>query len=201
MSAFTLPSRYPGLFWMSKFIGPYFPKTKYYVEAFSGLARTAKYSRSQIMILNDKSEYSNYYCHKKHPKAIIENLDFIDCIKKYDGSDTFFLIDPPWRIDFYEGKGMTARSKTGITGAFIDRSAKQYLTDLKQILPTLKGHYIVTLPTNFSCRKQKGKIVFPSPYSKSLRHHKGHLFGNHPSTVLFSNKPLEIQIPQIIDYV
>jgi len=197
----ALPNRYPGLLRMAKFIGPYFPKTKYYVEPFSGLARTAKHSRSKIMILNDKSEYSNCYCHKKYPTAIIENLDFIDCIKKYDGPDTFFLIDPPWRIDFYQGVGMTARSKTGITAGFIDRTAKQYLEDLSIILPTIKGHYILTLPTNFSCRASKGKTVFPSPFSKKLRHHKGHFFGSHPSTVLFSNKPLEIQIPQIIDYV
>jgi len=186
---------------MAKFIGPYFPKTKYYVEPFSGLARTAKHSRSKIMVLNDKSEYSNYYCRKKHPTAIIENLDFIDCIKKYDGPDTFFLIDPPWRVDFYQGQGMTARTKTGITGGFIDRTAQQYLEDLSIILSTIKGHYILTLPTNFSCRKLKDKTVFPSLFSKSLRHPKGHFFGNHPSTVLFSNKPLEIQIPQIIDYV
>ena len=196
----ALPNRYPGLLRMAKFIGPYFPKTKYYVEPFSGLARTAKHSRSKIMILNDKSEYSNYYCRKKYPKAIIENLDFIDCIKKYDGPDTFFLIDPPWRIDFYQGVGMTARSKTGIRAGFIDRTAKQYLEDLSIILPTIKGHYILTLPTNL-CRASKGKTVFPSPFSKKLRHNKGHIFGNHPSTVLFSNKPLEIQIPQIIDYV
>ena len=98
----ALPNRYPGLLRMAKFIGPYFPKTKYYVEPFSGLARTAKHSRSKIMILNDKSEYSNYYCRKKYPKAIIENLDFIDCIKKYDGPDTFFLIDLPFSIAEYK---------------------------------------------------------------------------------------------------
>ena len=78
-------------------------------------------------------------------KIIKNNLPLIDCIKKYDGPDTFFLIDPPWRIDFYQGRGMTARNKEGHTGAFIDRPAKQYLTDLKQILPMLKGHYIENL--------------------------------------------------------
>ena len=197
----ALPNRYPGLLRMAKFIGPYFPKTKYYVETFSGLARTAKHSRSEIMILNDKSEYANNQCRKKFPNAMITNQDFEICIKRWDSKDTFFLIDPPWRIDFYQGVGMTARSKTGITAGFIDRTAKQYLEDLSIILPTIKGHYILTLPTNFSCRASKGKTVFPSPFSKKLRHHKGHIFGNHPSTVLFSNKPLEIQIPQIIDYV
>ena len=120
----ALPTRYPGLEKMSKFIGPYFPKSKYYVEPFAGLARTAKHARSTIMVLNDKSKYSNNYCHRIYPNAIIENLDFIECIKKYDGPHTFFLIDPPWRVDFYQGRGMTARNKKGIARAFIDRPAK-----------------------------------------------------------------------------
>jgi len=185
---------------MARFIGPYFPKSVYYVEPCAGLARTAKYNRSQKVVLNDKSDYSNHYCRKKFPNAIIENLDFIDCIKKYNSKDTFFLIDIPWRIDFYQGKGMTARSGTGITGGYIDRSSAQYITDLKKILPSIKGPYIVTLPTHFSCRKTKGKMVFPGPYSKTLRSPKPFMFGNHASTVLFSNKPLKIQVPQITDF-
>ena len=131
----------------------------------------------------------------------IENFDdFIDCIKKYNSKDTFFLIDIPGRSDFYQGKGMPARSGTGITGGYIDRSSAQYLADLKKFLPIIKGPYIVTLPTHFSCRKTKGKMVFPSPYSKTLRSPKPFMFGNHASTVLFSNKPLKIQVPQITDF-
>jgi len=95
---------------------------------------------------------------------------------------------------------MTSRSGQGITGGYIDRTAAQYLTDLKKILPLIKGPYIVTLPTHFSCRKSKGKMVFPAEYSKILRSPKPFMFGNHASTVLFSNKPLKIQVPQITDF-
>ena len=185
---------------MARFIGPYFPKSVYYVEPCAGLARTAKYNRSEKVVLNDKSAYSNHYCRKKFPNAIIENSDFIDCIKKYNSKDTFFLIDIPWRIDFYQGKGMTKKNQIGITQGYIDRSSAQYLADLKKILPTIKGPYIVTLPTHFSCRKTKGKMVFPSPYNKMLRSPKPFMFGNHASTVLFSNKPLKIHVPQITDF-
>jgi hypothetical protein len=185
---------------MARFIGPYFPKSVYYVEPFAGLARTAKYNRSKKVVLNDKSDYSHYYCQKKFPNAIIENLDFIDCIKKYNSKDTFFLIDPPWRTDFYIGRGMTARAGPGITGGYIDRSSAQYIADLKKILPSIKGPYIVTLPIHFACNKTKGKMVFPGPYSKTLRSPKPFMFGNHASTVLFSNKPLKIQVPQITDF-
>ena len=199
----ALPNRYPGLAMMAKFIGPYIPKSQYYVEPCAGLARTAKYARSGYIVLNDKSKSSNEYCRKKFPTAIIENLDFIECIKKYDGPDTFFLIDPVWRTDFYKGKGIRWRKedKKSIHKPFVDRTAKQYLKDLALILPTLKGHYILTLPQHFECRKSKGKTLFPSPFSKLLRHPKPLFFKNHPSTRLFSNKPLIIQVPQITDYL
>jgi len=231
MSAFTLPSRYPGLYWMSKFIGVYFPKTKYYVEPFSGLARTAKYSRSEIMILNDKSEYANKICRKKFANAIITNQDFEDCIKKWDSKETFFLIDPPWRTDFYDdsnpfvfgstshsarrdkrkdkttwnkklGKYMTSKDKNCKVPqiAFIDRTSKKYLQDLKRILPKTKGHYILTLAGNIDCRKKNGKTQFPSLYSKLLVHTHHKIFGYKPKSMLFSNKPLEIQVPQITDF-
>ena len=65
-SVLSLPDRYGGLYFMASQIGAYFPKTKYYVEPFSGLARTAKYSKSEIMILNDISEYANKKCKKSN---------------------------------------------------------------------------------------------------------------------------------------
>ena len=66
------------------------------------------------------------------------------------------------------------------------------MKELEEILPTIKGTYIVTLSAN-----QKIK----SPYSKLVIHTHSRLFGNKPKTMMFSNKPLEIQTPQIIDYV
>ena len=215
-SIFFKPISYPGLTFTAPQIGPYFPKTKYYVEPFSGLARTAKYSRSEVMILNDKSKFSNNYCKKKFRNAVITNEDFEVSIKKWDSKDTFFLIDPPWRTDFYDdtnpfvfgavtrkdkstynkklGKYMTSKDKNCKIKqvAFIDRTSKEYLEDLKRILPKIKGHYILTL---------ENKMKFPSPYSKLLIHPQHKMFGFHPKTMMFSNKPLEIQIPQIIDYV
>ena len=103
-SLLSLNNRYAGLTHTAKQIGHHFIKSKYYIECFSGLARTAKYATNcEIMILNDISEFSN--------------------------------------------------------------------------------------------KKIK------SPYSKLVIHTHSRLFGNKPKTMMFSNKPLEIQIPQIIDYV
>ena len=187
-------------------ISTYIPKKKIYVEPFSGLGRTAKYARSEVVILNDLSEDANKKCLKNFPYAVITNNDFEECIKKHDGEDTFFLIDPPYCTTFYNGEPVlmnkfmrkqlrninnhykSRKKKSSV----IDRTAKEYLDKLQEILPTIKGHYILTL----SLPKK-----FNSPYEKILRHIKPHLFGKHPSTHLYSNKPLEIQVPQIMDYV
>ena len=197
-SILNLSTRYPGLFWTASYIGPYISKSKIYVECFAGLARTAKYAKSKIMVLNDKSKVSNIYCKKKFPKAIIENMDFEKTLKKYDGPDTFFLIDPPWRTSYYQGhkniRGMNHRNPNAIDGGFIDRTALEYIIKIKEILPKLKGDWILTLGPSFHCH-------FKEYYSTFVKQIKPKLFGYYPKTWLFSNKPLEIQIPQIIDYV
>ena len=214
-----LPNRYPGLTYTARQISLFFPKCKTYVECFAGLARTAKYCRNcETMVLNDKSEYSNNYCKKKFPNAIVENMDFIETIKKYDSKDTFFLIDPVWRSDFYDGtikfgpkhllpnRALTLKNKKNTEVltkrelnknksmnklSFCDRTAKQYLSDLDDILPTINGHYIMTLNKN-------GK--FNSKFTCLVQYHKPRIFGNYPSSRLFSNKPFKRNCKEITDY-
>ena len=217
-----LPNRYPGLTYTARQISLFFPKCKTYVECFAGLGRTAKYANCETMVLNDKSEYSNNYCKKKFPNAIVENMDFIETIKKYDSKDTFFLIDPVWRSDFYDGtikfgdkhllpnRALTLKNKkntevltkrelnklrdvyfTPKDRAFCDRTVKQYLTDLDNILPTINGHYILTLNKN-------GK--FNAKFTCLVQYHKPVIFGNYPSSRLFSNKPFKRNCKEITDY-
>jgi len=202
VSILNKPSRYPGLYWTAKYIGPYIPKSKIYVECFAGLARTAKYSKSEIIILNDKSKVSNIYCKKKFTKAIVENMDFIDTLKKYDSKNTFFLIDPPWRISYYNGnkemrsthgKGMPHRNMKAQDGGWIDRTARQYIIKIKEILPKLKGNWILTLGPTFHSH-------FKQYFTTSVTTLQPKLFGYYPKTWLFSNKPLKIQVPQITDF-
>jgi len=202
-SLLSLDNRYAGLTYTAKQIGHHFTKSKYYIEPFSGLARTAKYSKSEIMILNDISEFANKKCKKLFPNANITHDDFVECIKKWNFKDSFFLIDPVWRIDYYTFKN-NFKEKFGNynykfkkdwhkeTSKTNRKTANQYLKDLEEILPTIKGTYIVTLESN---KKIK------SPHSKLIIHTHSRLFGYKPKTMMFSNKPLEIQTPQISDYV
>lgn len=62
---------------------------------------------------------------------IIENLDFRDLLKKYDGRGAFFYIDPP----FYEKKWYNCNFEDEDYG------------DLKEILGNLKGKYLMNLNT------------------------------------------------------
>ena len=218
-SLLGLPNRYPGLTYTARQISLFFPKCKTYVECFAGLARTSKYvTNCEIMVLNDKSEYSNNYCKKKFPNAIIENMDFLETIKKYDSKDTFFLIDPVWRSDFYDGsikfgnkhllpnRALTLKNKKNTEVltqrelkknksmnklSFCDRTAKQYLSDLSDILPTINGHYIMTLNKDSK---------FKSKFTCLVKYHKRMIFGNHPSTRLFSNKPFKRNCKEITEY-
>ena len=175
-----LPNRYPGLTYTARQISLFFPKCKTYVECFAGLGRTAKYANCKTMVLNDKSEYSNNYCKKKFPNAIIENMDFIQTIKKYDSKDTFFLIDPVWRSDFYDG-----------TIKFGD----------KHLLPnralTLKNKKNTEVLTKRELNKN-GK--FNSKFTCLVQYHKPRIFGNYPSTRLFSNKPFKRNCKEITDF-
>mgnify|MGYP003141822005 CR=1 FL=1 len=213
---------YPGLFFTASQIGAHFPKCRIYCEPFSGLARTAKYARCEIMVLNDMGKYANECCKKNFSKAIITHEDFMACIKKWDSKDTFFLIDPPWDNSYYDSTGRDTynqgeakikkswkiksgerykkwnadqRKKHGdalLAPAFIDRNVKEYITDLENLLPTLQGKFIVTLAND-----QKIK----SSYSKLITYPGKVIFNFNPKTMMFSNQPLKIQIPQITEFI
>ena len=131
---------------------------------------------------------------------------------------TFFLIDPIWRTDFYDGtvkfgtknilsnRALTFKNKKNTEVltkreleknkqlnklSFCDRTAKEYLLDLSNILPTIKGHYIVTLNKDSK---------FNSEFTHLVKYHKPMIFGNYPSTRLFSNRPFKRNCKEITDY-
>ena len=126
-----LSGGYSGLKNTAKQIIEYIPKSKIYVEPFAGLGRTVE-SKHDRVILNDKSDYAVNYLKSHFPYAEVTQEDFEECILKWDSEDTFFLIDPPWRTPIYDNDK-----------SFIDRTPKKYYQKIMQILPTLKGDWIV----------------------------------------------------------
>lgn len=136
---------YPGLAATASFVAEYIGQVEVYVEPFAGKARVAKYVQwLKFLVLNDKSAYSNDYCKKNFPDATVTHTDYIECIKEWDSPETQFLIDPPWAKSMYE---KDFEDNTDLKGnkivTFIDRTPAQYYKEICELVPTLKGNWII----------------------------------------------------------
>src|SRR5579871_2404682 len=128
-----LDKGYAGLAFTARQISEYIPRYKVYCEPFAGLGRVGKYVNADSKVLNDKSQYAYQYLQSHFHTAIVENIDFEECINKYDSTDTFFLIDPPWRKAIYSGHEKY----------FMDRQPVDYYKRLLEILPKIQGDFIL----------------------------------------------------------
>ena len=151
-----------------------------YVEPFAGKARTADILRNRginniRMVLNDISPHSNKYCREKFPDAIVENMSFENTMSKYDGEDTFFLLDPPWRKNIYTYNDFFR----------MDRKVIEYYQELLDRVDNLKGDWMITSNADeHECRKSLTK----SKWNTVLINSGGkHIFGKPAKTLLCSN--------------
>ena len=180
---------YAGLFHTTNKIIQFFPKTiDVYVEPFAGLGRTAKLISCNKMILNDKSDYANNYLKNNFSDATITNLDFSDSIKQFDSKSTFFLIDPPYRKPIYEENSLS----------YCDREPYQYYKELMELLPTIKGSWILC-----SDHKERGlkQMLSKSRYNNvKVFSDKNVIFGKKAGVLLTSNLPLLNNQVEIISY-
>jgi len=154
---------------------PDISKYKLYVEPFSGLGRTAQYVNNISMVLNDKSEFANYYCKKKFPNADVSNMDFMETINKYDSEDTFFLIDPPWRFDTYDVN----------TKSFCDRDVITYYTQILKRIDTLKADWFLLSSAD---EHEQKNILRDSKWGiKIVVSDNRVIFGKYARTMICSN--------------
>jgi len=94
-------------------------------------------------------------CHKRLDGVYIENLDFADCIKRYDGSYTVFYCDPPYL------------GAHGYKNAFATREHEKLATILKSI----KGKFLLSInkhPKILSLYKSFRKLEVPVTYTVAL---------------------------------
>jgi site-specific DNA-adenine methylase len=170
---------YAGLVHTADKIKKFIPKSKIYVEPFAGLARTVELHHDRI-ILNDLSDYVLAELHKKfdaYPHVLITKEQFTVCIKRWDSTDTFFLFDPPHRTSAY-----TVNQKT-----FCDRTDTQYFKELRDLLPTLKGKWILC-----SDASRTGERIFRKTlwYKTIVESDKNVIFGKKSKILLVSNIPI-----------
>lgn len=72
------------------------------------------------------------YFHNKIQNAVIENLDFAECIKRFDSPETFFFLDPPYILE--------TMSKDNHYKHILDTDRH---IELVEILKTIKGKAIL----------------------------------------------------------
>jgi len=150
------------------------PNYNLYVEPFAGLARTAKYV-DLPMVLNDKSQFSNDYCIDTYPDAIVENMDFMETIDKYDSDKTFFLIDPPWRYTTYKHNNKSV----------CDRKTFEYYDELLKRVETMKGDWFILSSAD---EHETKNILRKSKYGIIIVESEGNvIFGKKARTMICSN--------------
>lgn len=95
--------------------------------------------------------------------TIVENLNYADCIKRYDRPDTFFYIDPPyWDCENYYGKGIFAKADylklrelfEGLKGRFM-----MSINDVEEIRSIYAGFRLNEVITRYSANKNENKKV------------------------------------------
>lgn len=102
----------------------------------------------QILFENKKKNFRNVY--NRLMGVVVENLDAIDCIKKYDSKDTFFYIDPPY---LYADQGH-----------YSGYGEEDYIK-LINVLKNIKGKFILSgydnsfVDPNWDCIKFKVKTT------------------------------------------
>lgn len=167
---------YPRLENTAPLIANYIPKCDLYCEPFAGLGSVAKHVIANKKILNDKGDFAFSYLKGHFPNSIVEQDDFINCIKKYDSTNTFFLVDPPWRFDTYD---LHAK-------AYCDRPVEKYYKDFLSLLP-LKGNWILcSAADEHECKGVLSSTNYPKTI---LATNKGVIFGKKARVLLLSNLP------------
>ena len=169
---------YPGLFHLAAKVMDFVPRSGLYVEPFAGLGRTVKYARSGHM--NDMSDYAVKQLRRRYPNHTITQEDFALCARRWDSVDTVMLFDPPYRTETYSANEY----------AYIDRTAREYYTDLLELCQTLKSKWFVVTDGTGTGASIWSKTTYPKVMRKSKTNV---LFGKKAHILLFSNHKLVSQ--------
>jgi DNA adenine methylase len=97
--------------------------------------------------------------HLRLNRVYVECLPYAEVIRRYDGPDTFFYIDPPyWECEDYYGDGIFSREDftalatqlAGIQGRFL-----LSLNDTPGVRDAFQGFAIEAVQTKYTCSKGK----------------------------------------------
>lgn len=182
VSTFYQLKGYPGLHYMAEQISRYFPDNPIHVEPFAGLGRTIPFSKSNIIILNDKSDYAVSYLKETYPKAVITQEDFSETIKKHrENPDVFLFLDPPWRKNIY---------KNNKGPEFTMKNVTQYYQHIFYWLNSDKTKCKWMLCSDRARTEISSYIKDIGYFTKELVHAKHTLYGRLIGVKIVTNYPL-----------
>jgi DNA adenine methylase len=91
-------------------------------------------------------------CHRRLDGVYVENLDFEDCIKRYDRPHTFFYCDPPYLVasDYIAEFGLEHQRRLAATLRNIKGKFLLSINDHKTIRELYKGMAVRTITTKYT---------------------------------------------------
>ncbi len=174
---------------------PYLPKNiDVFIEPFAGLGRITELVKANKYKINDMSVFAYNYLKDKFPEYDVENIDYVDFIKKHDAENTFMFLDPPWRKNIYQNHSKPA---------FTEKNIKSYYTKLLDILPECKCNWVIT---SDRAEVETSKMLSKSGYENIVLQvedtpHQPKIFGRLPAVRLCSNMFISHYQNDLISYV
>lgn len=171
---------YPGLTGISRPIIKYIPSNTYYVEPFAGAAKVyqelikIKPAKFSFYILNDTSRFVYEWLKQEFTDPLITKLDFTEVIEQYNFKHSFFLLDWPWYMSYYNQT----------FSSFNRKSVKEYDLEVLKILDNIKGDFIITT-------RKENKRMLSSGFNNYLLQSDYPVSGKLPKVLLTTNLRLE----------
>lgn len=123
-----------------------------------GVANSSKPRFNLLRLEEDLSE-----AHLRLSRVTIENLPYDQLIKRYDGQQVLFYIDPPyWDCENDYGKGLFSKDDFTRLKEVLDQCQGKWLVSINnvpQIRELFKGYEFKEVQTSYSIASQSNKAV------------------------------------------
>jgi len=101
--------------------------------------------------------------HERLSSVVIENLDWMAFIDKYDRAATLFYLDPPyWGVEDYYGKGLFSRDQFALMAerlAQIDGHFIMSINNVPEIGELFSAFHILEVDVRYSCGNNNAQIA------------------------------------------
>lgn len=119
-----------------------------------GVANSSKPRLNLLRLEEDLSE-----AHLRLSRVNIENLPYHELIRRYDGKDVFFYIDPPyWDCESDYGKGLFNKADFELLRDALNKCQGKWLVSINnvpEIRALFAGHQIKEVKTSYSINNLK----------------------------------------------